>query len=47
VVNVTHSTISNMKVLLSLNKSSLAPIREKTLSTIPNLAALAGTKLPA
>lgn len=41
-----YSTISNMKVLLSLNKSSLAPILLNTLSTIPISAASAGTKLP-
>ena len=44
---VAHSTISNMNVLLSLNRSSLAPTRLKTLSTIPIVAASAGTKLPA
>ena len=45
-MNKAYSTISNMKVLLSLNKSSLAPILLNTLSTMPISAASAGTKLP-
>lgn len=40
------SCISTMKVLLSLNKSSFAPILEKILSTIPIVALSAGTKDP-
>ena len=40
------SSISTIKVLLSLNRSSLAPILENNLSTIPIVAASAGTKEP-
>ena len=40
------SSISTIKVLLSLNRSSLAPILENSLSTIPIVAAPAGTKEP-
>ena len=38
--------LSTMKVLWPLLRSSLAPMRVKTRSTTPMLAALAGTKEP-
>lgn len=40
------SNISTMNVLRSLNRSSLAPTLEKTLSTMLSFANFAGTKLP-
>ena len=44
--NAKENKRNSLKVLRSLKRSSFAPTRLKTLSTIPTLASSAGTKLP-